>query len=154
MQTSIKGGRRKSRRQVQQSTSTFMRDQHGPGGATESFCVAHILFPEDDGETSDGSKCFSSRPPAMFMKGWAASYCLAIWAGHSDIKKNPIVHFSFSGTWLLHFRTGVGLSSTLTLHKLWHFREHSRKMCEPSPTQKCFVAAHRATIRPLPSDSL
>lgn len=64
-----------------------MRDQHGPAGATESFCAAHILFPEDDGEIPDGSKCFSSRPPAVLMKGRAGSYCLAIRAGHSDIKK-------------------------------------------------------------------
>lgn len=48
---------------------------------------------------------------------------------------------------------GVGLNSILTLPKLWHFREHSMKMYEPSPTQKCLVGAHRATICPLPSDS-
>lgn len=36
MQTSIQGGRRKSRGKVQQSTSMFMHDQHGPAGATEA----------------------------------------------------------------------------------------------------------------------
>lgn len=122
------GRQEKSRGEVQQSTSVFMHDQHGPAGATEGFCAAHRLFPEDDWEVPDGSKSFPSRLPAVSMEGWAGSHCLAIWAGHSDIKKTPpycslqplwnsVVTFQNGGGTKLHINTPQTVTFQGTFYK-------------------------------------